>query len=366
VQPAYGEEWIHEFHPLPGETLTVTVARPEAMPGKTLAIDAVTVQSSVGTKATDHTLSFTVRSTQGGTHRITLPADAEILGITIGGQPQNLRPENGELSLPVRPGTQEFTVRWRENAALGLLTRTPAAQLGAEASNLRLNMNLPEQRWLLWTWGPSLGPAVLYWSALLLSLLIAFALGRSGRTPLRTHHWVLLALGFSTFAAPALLIVVAWLFALDWRMRHGAALGRWSFALLQLALTGLTVAALVVLVAAVPVTLLNDPQMQVQGNGSYAHYLAWFADRSDDGTLPAAGALTVPIWIYKTLMLAWALWLANALIGWLRWSWTAFSSGGYWKTLFPRTVVAPSPSPAMAEQGAATGDPQVTDPPRSQ
>jgi hypothetical protein len=41
--------------------------------------------------------------------------------------------------------------------------------------------------------------------------------------------------------------------------------------------------------------------------------------------------LSVPIGVYRFLMLAWALWLAIALLKWLPWGWECFSSGGIWK-----------------------------------
>ena len=34
-----GEDWSHEFHPLPGEKLELDIDRPEAVKGTTLAID---------------------------------------------------------------------------------------------------------------------------------------------------------------------------------------------------------------------------------------------------------------------------------------------------------------------------------------
>ena len=33
----------------------------------------------------------------------------------------------------------------------------------------------------------------------------------------------------------------------------------------------------------------------------------------------------------KLAILAWALWLAFALLKWLRWGWDCFSAGGLWK-----------------------------------
>jgi hypothetical protein len=38
------------------------------------------------------------------------------------------------------------------------------------------------------------------------------------------------------------------------------------------------------------------------------------------------------MWIYKTLILAWALWLSFALLRWLPWVWQCFSSQGLWRT----------------------------------
>jgi hypothetical protein len=38
-------------------------------------------------------------------------------------------------------------------------------------------------------------------------------------------------------------------------------------------------------------------------------------------------------------MLAWALWLANSLLNWLRWGWGCFSAGGLWRKS-PRPLFA--------------------------
>ena len=50
-----------------------------------------------------------------------------------------------------------------------------------------------------------------------------------------------------------------------------------------------------------------------------------------DGALPAAGIVSLPLWIYKVAILLWALWLAFALMRWLPWAWRAFSRGGIWR-----------------------------------
>src|SRR5690606_7406004 len=98
---------------------------------------------------------------------------------------------------------------------------------------------------LLATRGPVAGPAVLLWSELAACVLVAFALARFGRTPLRFHQWLLLGLGFSTLSWFAAAIVAAWLLALAWRERRGAALvGRRVFPWLQVGLVLLGAIAL--------------------------------------------------------------------------------------------------------------------------
>ena len=70
-------------------------------------------------------------------------------------------------------------------------------------------------------------------------------------------------------------------------------------------------------------------RMHVTGNGSYGNALTWFADRTDD-LLPIATAWSLPMWIYKVLILAWALWLSFALLRWLPWVWRCFAKDGFW------------------------------------
>jgi len=331
-----------EFHPLPGETLTLTAIRPEALAGAQRAIDAASLRSAAGQHAATHTLDLTLRASQGGDQVVALPVDAQVLGVMRDNAPLNLRAQNGKLTLPLTPGIHRFEIRFRTDAALGMLAHTPAVALGLPAANVNLALNLPENRWLLATWGPQAGPAVLYWGELIVMVLVAFALSRSGRTRLKFRDWLLLGLGFSTFSWSALIVVVAWLFVFDWRGHEAQPRSESLFNLSQIGLVLLTLVALASLISAVPQGLLGSPDMHVTGNGSTAQALQWFADRSADA-LPQASAISVPLWVYKTLMLLWALWLANALIGWLRDAFAAWTRDGYWRN---------SPKPAVVDDAA--------------
>ncbi len=332
-----------EFHPLPGERLELKVTRPEAAQGATRAIDQVHLSRSVGRRASESTLRLDVRASQGGEHALALPSGAELLSSSRDGAPLNLRLEEGRLSLPLVPGTNRFELRWREPFADGVNARTPALDLGLPAANIDLGIDLPADRWLLATRGPVAGPAVLYWSELAVLALLAFALGRLRRAPLKTWQWLLLGIGFAAFSWVALLLVVAWLFALDWRARVTLRQPAW-FNLVQIGLGILTLVALLCLLAAVRQGLLGQPDMAVAGNGSSEHALRWFADRSA-GALPVASAWSLPLWVHKLAMLAWSLWLASALVGWLRRGFLAWGEGGYWRSVGKPRVDVPAVEP---------------------
>jgi hypothetical protein len=112
----------------------------------------------------------------------------------------------------------------------------------------------------------------------------------------------------------------------------------WRYNAVQVAVAGLSVFALITIIISLPMGLLGSPEMHVAGNGSQAWSLQWFSDRSISIT-PAASVISVPIWIYKILILMWALWLSFALIRWLPWVWKQFVADVLWK---PRnSLVAP-------------------------
>jgi hypothetical protein len=155
-------------------------------------------------------------------------------------------------------------------------------------------------------------------------------LGRSKITPLKTLDWLLLGLGLSQAGVWVGLLVAGWLFAMGLRARLDADLPPWRFNLMQTGLFLLSLAALWALVAALQQGLLGLPEMQIAGNGSTSTGLNWYQDRSGR-ELPEVWVISVPLLVYRGLMLAWALWLAYRLLGWLRWGWQGLSRPLLWR-----------------------------------
>ncbi|MFQ6005487.1 MAG: hypothetical protein ACE5OQ_08275 [Woeseia sp.] len=324
-----GDARVAEFYPRPGESLTLIAARPEARPGTTLAFDSVQLQTLVGERSRSADLNLAYRSTRGSQHAIRLPDGAEIRAVTIDGKTEPLHAKSGELTIPILPGEHSVQIAWRDHQEVGYRATSPDVDLGAAASNIKLSVELPRNRWVLATGGPRLGPAVVYWSELAALILFALILGRTTMTPLDTRHWVLLGMGFSTFSWTVLGVVVLWLLAAGARRNWKPDVLGWRFNALQVIFAIVTVIALASIVGSLPTGLLGTPDMHVAGNGSAGNTLRWFADRSDT-VLPGASVLSLPIWTYKVLILAWALWLSFALLKWLPWVWKCFTCQGLW------------------------------------
>ena len=318
------------FYPRPGENLDIVTTRPKGSAGSTLAFDLVDLYTRHGDRSSDSTLVLTYRSTRGSQQAIQLPTAAELTSVLINGEKQSLQALDGKLLLPILPGEHNVKIDWRTAEEVSTGTSTPAVDIGSAASNISLRLDLPRSRWLLGTQGPRLGPAVLYWSELIVLILLAVILGRTQLAPLKTWHWLLLGLGFSTFAWPAFAWVVIWLLASGARERWQGNTSWWRFNLVQVGFAGLTIIALSTIVTTLPNGLLGVPDMNVSGYGSFGNSLKWFADQSES-VLPTAAVWSVPLWVYKALILGWALWLSFALLRWLPWIWRCFSSQGYWR-----------------------------------
>ncbi|MFZ4578179.1 MAG: hypothetical protein ACOYOB_07230 [Myxococcota bacterium] len=333
------------WQPWPGESLQVAVVRPEGAAGQAVTVDRVAYRVTPGQRLLQAELGLTVRSSQGGWRKLTLPQGAEVQAVLVGGSPASIRPQGRELRLPLEPGEQIFTVKWQQPWERSLRESVPVVDLGGPAANVQVSLDLGPDRWLVWTRGPDWGPAVLFWSHLLALLIFVGLLGQVQGPPLKTRDWLLLTLGLAWLPVPLVLVVVGWFLALTWRRARGQVeppLPVLRFDAVQVGLALLTLAAMGVLYGAIHHNLLLDVDMQVAGGGSSGQDLRWYLDRVDSVT-PQAWAASLPLLAWRIAMLLWALWLVWALLRWLPWAWRAFSTGGLWRKSPPRPKIIPPP-----------------------
>ncbi|MDD5322545.1 MAG: hypothetical protein PHD43_18410, partial [Methylococcales bacterium] len=289
--------WLPEWHPWPGEKITLQITRPKAVEGQTLTIDSSSLSIKPGQRTQDAELKISLRSSQGTQHTLILPEKAVLQSVAIDGQTQPIRQQGRKLTLPVNPGKQDVLLSWQDAKAIATAVTTPLLDLGQDSVNTNLSISLGQDRWVLFVMGPRMGPAVLFWGVLVVIFILSLGLGKITLTPLKNWHWFLLLVGLSQIPMASAGIVIAWLMLLGWRANQSATQLRY-FNALQIIIGGLTVLSLSVLFAAVAHGLLNSPDMQITGNQSSAFLLNWYQDRSPP-ILPTTTVISVPLLVYR-------------------------------------------------------------------
>ena len=321
--------WRPTWHPWPGEIVTLNISRPAGIHGQTMTIEKSLLVLSPGQSSTNAELALSIRSSQGLQHTIRLPENAELQEIIINGKVQLIRQEGRILTLPIIPGAQEIRLKWHQPQGMNPLYKTPAIDLGSPSVNAGIDIHLPPSRWPLLIGGEHLaGPAVLFWSVVIVIFVISLGLAISGLTPLKFHHWFLLGIGMSMSNAAACLIVVAWLVVLDMRKRT-AGLSKGKFNLVQTGIAGLTFLAAASLVFAISQGLIGHPDMNITGNGSTGKFLRWYHDVSNP-LIPRAWIFSIPMLAYRLTMLAWALWISMGVVKMVKWGWEKYTTPVIW------------------------------------
>ncbi len=332
--------YLPSWYPWPGETLKIDISKPQAIAGDTLTIENSQLNVTPGNRATNNLLTFSARSSLGGTHNIKIPANATLQDVHIDGKSQPINAKEGEISLPIHPGHQTVMVKWQIGQGISTYFATPQVDLTMPSSNALLNIKLSKDRWILFVGGPAIGPAVLFWGVLIIILLLSFGLSRIKSFPLNMWQWFLLGIGLSVATPLAIIFVIAWFFALHKRNHISATLGDTSFKVMQISLGFLTLLFVVSLFTCISDGLLGTPKMQLgspyMGNfhavqlSEEGFNLQWYQDMTND-SLARSWVVSLPLYIYRILMLLWALWLAFSLIKWLQWGWQCFSKDGLWR-----------------------------------
>lgn len=333
-----------QWRPWPGEEVKIAVTRPQGVEGPTLTIDRSDMDIRAGEKKSKTDLTLTLRSSQGGQHVLKLPEGAELQKLWVDGRDTTIQQKDGQVIFPVRRGAQQAKLEWLQDNPMGLRFKLPVVDVGAPTVNSHTQLELPHDRWVLMTYGPQMGPAVLLWGWVPVLLLIAVGLARVGAAPLRAHHWFLLLLGLTQTSLTVMVVVAGWFLAMEWRSRQAPEAATKTdralwFNFKQVTLGGWTLLSLLLLFYGIQHGLLGSPDMRVAGQGSSSHVLRWYQDITDS-TLPQPGVISAPLWLYRTLMLFWALWLAFSLVKWLKWGWQCFSHGGYWQSVPHKRVIS--------------------------
>lgn len=332
LEPQEDDDYFsYLFYPYPAESLNIEISRPNAVKGDALAIDNVNYQIEQGNRTKILDLIFEYRSTRGGEHVIDLPADYQLKEVSVDSKLLHLQIESGKLTLPILPGKHTVQISMRANESPQILNSAPLINLNAPISNINTVISLSNQRWVLWTQGPLLGPSVLYWGELFTFILLALLVSRVKFSPLSTFSWIALGVGLSLNHWGILAIIAVWFAAISASQYRDKYMSINVYNFSQLGLYGLSMIAILSLLAVVPMGLLSTPNMGIEGNYSYHNHLQWFADKST-GFLSNVSVISVPTIYYKAIMLLWVIWLSFAFLNWIKWAWSILGQQGYWRT----------------------------------
>jgi hypothetical protein len=351
------------FVPYPGESIVLHARRLEAAPGPSVTIDAVSMKVTPGDRATSSELDLRVRTSVSNTLKIGLPEGVDVERVEVDGERRAVQRDGDVLRVGITPSVYRVLVSFTEPRGMGLRFETPRIELDSSMVDIDLEVITPSDRWLLFATGPEWGPIVLFWGYLVLALVIAVALGRFPRSPLRAYEWALLAVGLLQLPLPFTFLVAGWFFAVRFQHERSGALApppvtgaqATYFNFAQLVLVAYACLSAVVLITAVWVGLTDRPDMRVVGHESSANVLSFYQDRAR-GALPTAAVFSVSLWVWKGLMLAWAFWLARAVVRWTLWAVGPFRERGFFikgppppkSAVLPQRGQPKGPSPAPA------------------
>ncbi len=321
--------WVFRYLPWQGEQLTVSVQTPTPVKGYSQSFDQVNLRVFSGDQQRRIELEAKYRSSRGGQSHFDV-GNGHHLNALIDGEKTHLQIQDGKINYTVAPGDHTVKLDWKESLELGFRSQLPQVNLNAPISNVAIQWQVPDNRWVLWTSGPVIGPAIIYWGELLAFLLLAAVVWRTRLLPIKPYHWLLLGLGLSTQSWWLLVFITLWFVLLSVHQKYASKQSDTLFNVLQIMLAVFSVFVLLSLLASIPMSLMSRPDMGIMGNQSNGHLLKWYLDAAMD-TTPEVVVYSLPMWVYKLAMLSWALWLAFALVSWARWGWQTLNVNGFWR-----------------------------------
>jgi hypothetical protein len=121
--------WQPTFHPWPGESLTISVSRPDAAEGQSLTVDSARLDVTPGIRLTTSTLSVSVRSSVSAPFAIELPAGTDVQSLTVDGQARPLQRDGDRISVALQPGHHDLQLAWQAGTGWSAVLETPRVAL---------------------------------------------------------------------------------------------------------------------------------------------------------------------------------------------------------------------------------------------
>ena len=103
------------WHPWPGESVDLTVSRPQGIAGATVTVSRATHEIALGKRQRVSKLELSLRCSVGQDFLVDLPADAEVTSLLHNREAIPVRKESTKVIVPLRPGEQTVSIGWKTN-----------------------------------------------------------------------------------------------------------------------------------------------------------------------------------------------------------------------------------------------------------
>jgi hypothetical protein len=317
---------IEKFLPWQGESLNIRVEQTVPEDGNRLTIESSYLNIEQSQNYRDLELTLQIKSAMASKYTLSIENLEELKGVVIDGIKHYLKHKDGNLTFPLKAGSQNIKISWREKSSVSILYHFPTINLNEKSTNSTVKVSLPENRWVIFTAGALMAPAVLIWGVMLFIILFGFLANRFLGSPPTFTEWILLGVGVAMVSPTALIPILFWAGILKFKVYKGETLQGLRKNIVQSGIVIFTIFSIAAILFSIFFGLLSTPDMMIKGNGSSSYYLIWYKDYIDERIFQPT-LFTLSIWYYKVLMLIWSIWVSFVLISWIENAWTVFSKG---------------------------------------
>lgn len=310
----------------PEDEVIFNFDKPAILKGESLNIENLTVSTDYSTQPFVYRVSFTINSSLGGRTYVDIPSNYNVQGLIINQKKVNIGTQENKISLDLNSGVNNIEITLNKPAQWNFKTQLPELKFDKKVVNNNYNIGVPNtNRWILWTGGANLNPAILFWG-ILLSLVVFSLFLKFLPTPIGFVSWVLLLFGVSQLGIEMAVLVALSIIIISMKsiFYNKINTNRNLYNNTQIMISICALFILIVILATLNKGLLYNPEI-FSGDR-----LNWFTEQSDQMS-SSPWFLSVPIWVYHLLMFIWAIWLSINLIKWGKWFWNLFIKDVLWK-----------------------------------
>lgn len=322
VNPNYHSQNNYQWLIWPNDKLIFNFEKPKVLVGKNLNIENYNMTANYDTQPFTYNVAFIMNSSLGGRTYIDIPKDYTVKELRVNNKVINTN-NDSKIALDINSGANEIRLVLNQSADWSIITHFPKIKLPVSSVNNSYEFNYQDSdRWIIWTGGANLNPAILLWGILLSLVLFAYFL-RKLPTPLTFTTWTLLLLGVSQNSIFSIIIVIGtFILAALKPIIFKETTPRLKYDMYQIILSILILISLAILLATLNHGLLFNPEIYTSSQ------LSWFTEQSD--TASGAWFISLPLWIYHTIMFTWAIWLAFSFTKLAKWFWAILSQPQLW------------------------------------